>query len=155
MAPEAASPFHSRPCYPGLVSRTTPRCRIPRTGTSYRVDLTLVITPCFRPTEGFQDYTIKRAERTPFYFFKVIGWPQQWSVPAPPLVTIISDPHFAQTYLLPNWFANLAPPSFALGSFVSSLIIAFLNRGGQHLVIESSKTLSPTREKTFDPKLVR
>lgn len=46
----------------------------------------------------------------PSYFFSSMGCPQQWIVPLPPLVTINSEPHFAQRYLLPTWFANFLPP---------------------------------------------
>lgn len=39
------------------------------------------------------------------YFFSSMGWPQQWSSPLPPRVTINSAPHFLHTYLFPTSFA--------------------------------------------------
>jgi hypothetical protein len=45
------------------------------------------------------------------YFLTSMGWPQWVTVPLPPLVMIISAPHFLQTYLLPTRFAiNFLPP---------------------------------------------
>ncbi len=41
-------------------------------------------------------------EREIGYFFSSTGWPQQWTVPFPPRVTMNSAPHFLQTYLLPT-----------------------------------------------------
>ena len=57
------------------------------------------------------------------YFFRVIGWPQQVSLPSPALVTMNSELHFSQKYLLPTSFANLTPPSTI---YKSLIIIASL-----------------------------
>ena len=39
------------------------------------------------------------------YCLRLIGWPQQWSVPSPPLVTMNSEPQCLQMYRLPTMLA--------------------------------------------------
>jgi hypothetical protein len=45
------------------------------------------------------------------YFLISIGWPWHVMVPVPARVTINSEPHFEQIYLLPAWLA-ISYPAF-------------------------------------------
>jgi hypothetical protein len=47
----------------------------------------------------------RRRARRSHYFFCSISWPQHFSVPLPPLVTMTCELHLVQMYILPSWFA--------------------------------------------------
>ena len=83
--------------------RHLPLCR----GFQSRTPHICIVFPAVPFDISFAQKTVCRLTEWTGYFFNSIGCPQQCTTPSPPLVTMISTPHFLQTYLLPTWLAIL------------------------------------------------